>query len=118
VGKVFRDLAILLVGICVFIGGCVLALRKNPDAPAASAPGVPPIARSASGVSAALQSDIGSPVSATASESDGHLLYACTRGEVVTYSEQPCPPSAKSEMMLVDDPARYTQSATDVPAQQ
>ena len=116
-GKVFRDLAILLLGIGVFVGGCVLALRKNPDAPAVAALPVPPVARSASGASAALQPDIGPTASAKASESHGHLLYACTRGEVVTYSEQPCPPAAKSEMMLVDDPARYTQTAADVTAQ-
>jgi hypothetical protein len=116
VGKVFRDLAILLMGIGVFIGGCVVALRKNPDAAASALP-APPSARSASGASVALQSDIDSPVAATASEANGHLLYACTRGEVVTYSEQPCPAGAKSEMMLVDDPARYTQSVTDDPAQ-
>jgi len=116
-GKVFRDLAILLLGIGVFVGGCVLALRKNPDAPSVAALPVPPSARPASGASVALRSGTGSAVPATAPESHGHLLYACTRGEVVTYSEQACPPAAKSEMMLVDDPARYTQTAADVTAQ-
>jgi hypothetical protein len=117
VGKVFRDLAILLLGIGVFVGGCVLALRKNPEAPAVTALPVPPSARSVSGGSAALQPDANAVAPATGSNSSGHLLYACTRGEVVTYSEQPCPPGAKSAMMLVDDPARYTPTAADDPAQ-
>lgn len=110
-GKVFRDLLILLVGIGVFVGACVLALRKNPEAPQGASlpiPGVPPAA-GAAGTAKAGEPEAGSAAGAT---SHGHLLYACTRGQTVTYTDHPCPVGTKSQLMVVDDPNLYTPTPT------
>jgi len=118
VGKVFRDLFILLVGIGVFVGACVLALHKNPEAPTAVGLPVPPAPHTDSYPAAPAMSGVGPAAPGATSSPHGHLLYACTRDQAVTYTDHPCPPGARSQMMLVEDPNLYTATPAESPPDQ
>ena len=110
-GKVLRDVMILLLGIGVFVGACVLALRKNPDATSVAVPLPSASGSTVAGSAGGSRAGAATGSAAAASADHGHLLYACTKGESVTYMDRPCPAGAQSKMMLVEDPNLYTPTA-------
>jgi hypothetical protein len=102
----------VVAGSALFVVACVFALRKNPDSSAVFLP--PPQGAEASSPAAPAPAAHDDAPAGSAAAPAGHLMYACTVGTVVAYSDRPCPAGAQSAQIVVQDPNTYSAAPVEV----